>query len=166
MKRGYTKERYLEIVSGLRGLMPEIALSTDIIVGYPGETEKDFEATLDLLRMVRFANIFSFRYSPRPLTRAAGLTDDVPGLEKQRRLAAVQQLQKEIQLEANGRRVGQVLKVLCLGQGKKTPQLSSGRNEGNQVVNFSTANCRVGEFVTVKITGFGPYSLRGEETSP
>jgi len=166
MKRGYTRERYLEIISGLRRLMPEISLSTDIIVGYPGETEKDFEETLDLLKTVRFTSIFSFRYSPRPLTKASELIDDVPKSEKQRRLAAVQGVQKDIQLEANGRRVGQVQEVLCLGRGKKTPQLFAGRNEGNQVVNFSSTDDCIGRFVTVKITGFGPYSLRGEETSP
>ncbi|OGD17907.1 MAG: tRNA (N6-isopentenyl adenosine(37)-C2)-methylthiotransferase MiaB [Candidatus Aminicenantes bacterium RBG_16_63_16] len=166
MRRGYTREKYLDIVAGLRRLMPEIALSTDIIVGYPGETDKDFEATLDLLKTVRFTGIFSFRYSPRPLTRAADLADDIPKAEKQRRLAAVQALQKDIQLEANARRVGQAQKVLCLGRSQKTPQLFSGRNEGNQVVNFSSTGDGVGKFVTVRITGSGPYGLRGEETSP
>jgi len=166
MKRGTTRERYLEIVSSLRRRMPEIALSTDVIVGFPGETERDFEDTLDLLRTVRFAGIFSFRYSPRPLTMAAGLADDVPLPEKQRRLAAVQEIQKTIQIEANARRVGQVEEVLCLGRGKKTPQLFWGRNEGNLVVNFSSTVDRAGKFVTVKITGSGPYSLRGEEISP
>jgi tRNA-2-methylthio-N6-dimethylallyladenosine synthase len=165
MKRGYTKEKYLDIVTGLRRRMPDISLSTDIIVGYPGETEKDFEETLDLLKAIRFSNIFSFRYSPRPLTKAAGFPDDVPKTEKQRRLAAVQQAQKEIQLEANGRRVGQVLEVLCPGRSEKTPALFSGRNEGNQVVNFSSPDDCTGEFVAVKITGYGPYSLRGERTS-
>ncbi len=166
MKRGYTRERYLDIVGGLRRLMPEICLSTDIIVGFPGETDKDFEGTLDLLKTVRFASIFSFRYSPRPLTKAAGLSDDVPQTEKQRRLAAVQKAQKEIQLEANSRRLGQVHRVLCLGRNEKTPELFSGRNEGNQVVNFTSPDDCTGEFVTVRITGFGPYSLRGERTSP
>jgi tRNA-2-methylthio-N6-dimethylallyladenosine synthase len=166
MKRGTTRERYLEIVSSLRRRMPEIALSTDVIVGFPGETERDFEDTLDLLRTVRFASLFSFRYSPRPLTTAAGLADDVPLPEKQRRLAAVQELQKRIQVEANGRRVGRVERVLCLGRGQRTPELFTGRNEGNQVVNFSSAADRTGQFVPVKITGSGPYSLRGEETGP
>jgi tRNA-2-methylthio-N6-dimethylallyladenosine synthase len=166
MQRGYTRERYLEIVAGLRRLMPEIALSTDIIVGYPGETDRDFEETLGLLKAVGFTGIFSFRYSPRPLTKASELTDDIPKAEKQRRLAAVQALQKDIQLEANARRVGRVQKVLCLGRSQKTPQLFSGRSEGNQVVNFSSAGDDIGRFVTVRITGFGPYSLRGEETSP
>ena len=166
MKRGYSRERYLEVIAGLRRLMPEISMSTDVIVGYPGETENEFEETLALLRTVRFTNIFSFRYSPRPLTKAAGLIDDIPQNEKQRRLAAVHEVQKNIQLEANARRVGQVQEVLCLGRGKKPPHLFSGRNEGSQAVNFSASGERVGEFVTIRITGSGPYSLQGEETSP
>ncbi len=166
MKRGYTRERYLEIISSLRRLMPDISLSTDIIVGFPGETERDFEETLDLLKTVRFTNIFSFRYSPRPLTRASRLTDDVPLAEKRRRLAAVQELQKAIQLGDNSRRVGQVQRVLCEGRGGRTPALYSGRNEGNQVVNFSSSDDASGKFISVRITGFGPYSLRGEETLP
>lgn len=165
MKRGYTREKYLDVIAGLRRLMPDISLSTDIIVGYPGESEKDFEETLDVLKVVRFTNIFSFRYSPRPLTRAARLADDVPLPEKQRRLAAVQDLQKAIQLEANSRRVGEVQKVLCLGRSDRTPALFSGRNEANQAVNFFSQKDAAGKFVTVKITGFGPYSLRGEEIS-
>jgi len=165
-RRGYTREKYLEIIAGLRRRLPEIALSTDIIVGFPGETEQDFRETLDLLGTVRFANIFSFRYSPRPLTRAAGLVDDVPLSEKRARLAAVQEAQKAIQAEDNARRAGQVQKVLCLGRGPKTPHLFSGRNEGHQVVNFASPDDCSGKFVTIKISGSGPYSLRGERISP
>jgi tRNA-2-methylthio-N6-dimethylallyladenosine synthase len=165
MKRGYTREEYLEKVSFLRRLMPEISLSTDIIVGFPGETEKDFEATLAVLRQVRFTNIFSFRYSPRPLTRAAELEEDVPPEEKRRRLAEVQDLQKRIQLENHSRQVGQAMKVLCLGSGKRTPYLQSGRNEGNEVVNFLSTETCLGKFADVRITGYGPYSLQGERIS-
>jgi tRNA-2-methylthio-N6-dimethylallyladenosine synthase len=165
MRRGYTREEYLEKVSYLRRLMPEISLSTDIIVGFPGETEKDFEATLAVLRQIRFTNIFSFRYSPRPLTRAAKLEDDVPPEEKRRRLEEVQTLQKRIQLENHSRQVGRVIKVLCLGPGKRTPHLHFGRNEGNEVVNFLSPEGCLGKFVDVRITGYGPYSLQGERIS-
>ncbi len=165
MKRGYTPENYLDIVALLRRLMPHISLSTDIIVGFPGETEKDFEATLDMLKTVRFTNIFSFRYSPRPLTEASRLEDDVPLAEKTRRLEEVQKLQREIQLENHRAQVGQTMPVLCLGQAPKTPHLYTGRNEGFEVVNFcSPIDCR-GEFVRVCITGYGPYSLRGERVN-
>jgi tRNA-2-methylthio-N6-dimethylallyladenosine synthase len=166
MKRGYTKEGYLGLVARLRGLMPEISLSTDIIVGYPGETEIDFEQTLEVLREVRFSTIFSFRYSPRPLTRASDLADDVPGEVKQRRLEAVQKLQREIQLEMNRSQAGRIQKVLCLGRGKRTPELFSGRNEANMVVNFFSGDDCIGDFVDVKITDCGPYSLRGEAVRP
>ncbi len=162
MRRGYTKENYLDKIALLRRLMPEISLSTDIIVGFPGETEKDFEETLNVLEQVGFANIFSFRYSPRPLTQATRFADDVPQSEKKRRLEEVQQLQKDIQLQNHARLVGQVKKVLCTGTGKRTPLLYSGRDEGNLVVNFQAAEDCIGRFADVRITGFGAYSLRGE----
>jgi len=162
MNRGYTREDYLSIVSLLRRLMPEICLSTDIIVGFPGESEMDFEETLEMLREVRFTNIFSFRYSPRPSTAAAQLEETVPQEEKQRRLEEVQRLQKTIQFESHGRQVGRVMRVLCLGRGRKTPDLFSGRNEGHQVVNFRADEDCSARFVDVRITGFGPYSLLGE----
>ena len=165
MKRGYSKEEYLDIISGLRSLMPEISLSTDIIVGFPGETEPDFEETVEVLREVRFSSIFSFRYSPRPLTAASKLEDSVSREEKQRRLEEIQSLQKTIQLEGHVRLVGRMMKVLCLGRGHKTPHLFSGRNEGNQVVNFRSDDDPTGRFVEIRITGFGPFSLLGEKTS-
>lgn len=164
MKRGYTREEYLSLIAFLRELMPDICLSTDIIVGFPAETEEEFKETLTALEALRFTNIFSFRYSPRPLTAAAKLPDDVPLAVKKRRLMEVQDLQKEIQTQANSRLVGLVQKVLCRGASKKSPRVFSGRNEGGQVVNFSAPaglEC-MGRFVAVRITGYGPYSLRGE----
>ncbi|MFZ2053220.1 MAG: tRNA (N6-isopentenyl adenosine(37)-C2)-methylthiotransferase MiaB [Candidatus Aminicenantales bacterium] len=165
MKRGYSREDYLDIVSLLRRLMPEISLSTDIIVGFPGESEKEFEETLEVLREVRFTNIFSFRYSPRPSTAAATLEDSVPKKEKQRRLEEIQRVQKNIQLESHGRQVGRTMRVLCSGRGRKTPHLFSGRNEGHQVVNFRADEESSARFVDVRITGSGPYSLLGERLS-
>jgi len=162
MKRGYTKEDYLEKIALLRRLMPGISLSTDIIVGFPGETEKNFEETLEVLAKVRYTSLFSFRYSPRPLTEAFRLEDSIPLEEKTRRLEEVQRLQKEIQLENHSRQVGSVMPVLCLGKARRTPQLYTGRNEAHQVVNFASGeDCRA-EFIDVRITGFGPYSLTGE----
>jgi tRNA-2-methylthio-N6-dimethylallyladenosine synthase len=162
MSRGYSREDYLGIVSLLRRMMPEICLSTDIIVGFPGESERDFEETLEVLREVRFANIFSFRFSPRPSTAAAQWDETVPQKEKQHRLEEVQRLQKTIQLENHSRQVGRVMRVLCLGRGRKTPDLFCGRNEGHQVVNFHAEGDCSARFVDVRITGFGPYSLLGE----
>ncbi len=162
MKRGYGRDDYLGIVALLRQLMPGISLSTDIIVGFPGETEKDFEDTLEVVRQVRFSNLFSFRFSPRPGTAAARLEDTVSPEEKQGRLEAVQRLQRELQLEAHSRQVGQRMRVLCSGRGRKTPELFTGRNEAHQVVNFRGDEDCAGRFVGVRITGFGPYSLIGE----
>jgi tRNA-2-methylthio-N6-dimethylallyladenosine synthase len=165
MRRGYTREQYLDIISRLRSLMPGIGLSTDIIVGFPGETERDFEETVKVLREVRFSSLFSFRYSPRPLTSASRLEDSVPKGEKQRRLEEIQRLQRMIQTEEHGRMVGRTMRVLCLGRGQKTPHLFAGRNEGNEVINFSSKDDPVGRFVDVRITSFGPFSLSGERVS-
>ncbi len=162
MKRGYTREEYLEKVAMLRELVPGISLSTDIIVGFPGETEKEFEETLSLLEAVRFANIFSFRYSPRPYTAASRLPDDVPFEVKRRRLIEVQSLQKKIQLEINAGLVGQEMDVLCSGRSARTPELYTGRNEAYQVVNFTSNQEATNKFVRVRITSYGPYSLRGQ----
>jgi tRNA-2-methylthio-N6-dimethylallyladenosine synthase len=162
MNRGYTREDYLALVGRLRATLPGILLTTDIIVGFPGETEADFDETCDALRAVRFAGIFSFRYSPRPLTAAARMTDDVPFEVKRRRLLTLQTLQKALQLEANRAFIGRELKVLCLGPSPKGGGRLAGRTEGNLVVNFESPRDVVGKFVTVRITGSGPYSLHGE----
>ncbi len=162
MNRGYTREDYLALVTRLRRTLPGILLMTDIIVGFPGETEADFEETCDALREIRFAGIFSFRYSPRPLTAAARMTDDIPLEVKRRRLLALQNLQKSIQLEVNGSFVGRELEVLCLGRSPRGGGRLTGRTEGNLVANFESPRDVIGQFVTVRITGCGPYSLHGE----
>lgn len=161
MNRNYTREDYLEKISLLKSLMPDISLSTDIIVGFPTETEEDFEQTLEMVEKIHFANIFSFRYSPRPLTAAAKMPDDVPEEVKIDRLIRLQNRQKEIQLNLNQKLIGQKQRVLCLGRSKKG-NLYSGRNEGFQVVNFTSPVEVSNSFVEVKITGCGPYSLHGE----
>jgi len=166
MNRGYAREDYLEKIGMLRSLMPEISLSTDIIVGFPGETENEFEETLTALQEIRFANIFSFRYSPRPHTAASRLKDDVPFDVKRRRLLEVQRLQKLIQSDIHKSYVGKTLDVLCSGKSKKDPHAYSGRNEGYQVVNFKCDQDVTGRFVPVLITAWGPYSLRGDYQGP
>ena len=134
---------------------------TDVIVGFPGETEEDFEETCTLLREVRFAGIFSFRYSPRPLTAAAAGADDVPLEVKRRRLIALQALQKSIQAGIYRSFVGRDLRVLGTGPSPKGAGRFSGRTSGNLVVNFDAAADPAGRFVPVRITGSGPYSLHG-----
>lgn len=165
MNRGYTRESYLEKVSFLRHLMPDIFLSTDVIVGFPGETEKDYQETISLLDEVRFTNIFSFRYSPRPLTAASKRKETVSFEVKRRRLVELQERQKQIQLELNTSSIGRMVKVLCLGKSRKDERWFSGRNEGYQVVNFESKRDVTGSFVDVLITSCGPYSLVGEVVS-
>jgi tRNA-2-methylthio-N6-dimethylallyladenosine synthase len=166
MNRGYTRAVYLEKIGMLKALMPEISLSTDVIVGFPGETEADFEATLSALEEVGFANIFSFRYSPRPMTAAAKLPDDVPPEVKRRRLIVLQDLQKRLQLGRNRSFVGTTVRVLGTGVSRKGGGRFTGRTEGFQVVNFTAPEDARGRFVDVRITDCGPYSLVGESAGP
>jgi tRNA-2-methylthio-N6-dimethylallyladenosine synthase len=162
MNRGYSREDYLALAGRLRDALPGILLGTDIIVGFPGESEADFEATCDIVRRIRFAGLFSFRYSPRPLTAAARRADDVPLEVKRRRLVSLQELQKSVQLETNRAFVGRELEVLCLARSPKGAGRLAGRSEGNLVVNFTAPEDVIGRFVTVRVTGCGPYSLHGE----
>lgn len=161
MNRGYTREDYLALVGRLKQSLPALLLTTDVIVGFPGETEEDFEATCSLLRVVSFAGIFSFRYSPRPLTAAAAVPDDVPLEVKRQRLIALQALQKSIQATIYRSFVGQDLRVLGTGPSPKGAGRFSGRTSSNLVVNFDAPADPSGRFVTVRITGSGPYSLHG-----
>jgi tRNA-2-methylthio-N6-dimethylallyladenosine synthase len=162
MNRGYTREEYLAKTALLRRRIPGISLSTDIIVGYPGETEAEFRDTLSALEIIRFTNIFSFRYSPRPRTAAAREADDVPFETKKQRLMEVQALQKEIQSTLHKGLVGSTMTVLGVGPSRKDPAVFCGRNESHQVVNFRSPADPAGRFVQVRITGAGPYSLRGD----
>jgi tRNA-2-methylthio-N6-dimethylallyladenosine synthase len=161
MNRGYTREDYLGLVRRLRDVLPELLLMTDVIVGFPGETEEDFKATCSALREVRFAGIFSFRYSPRPLTAAAAVPDDVPLEIKRRRLVDLQGLQKTIQSGILRSFVGRELRVLAAGPSPRGAGRFSGRTAGNLVVNFDADADPAGRFVDVRISGSGPYSLRG-----
>jgi tRNA-2-methylthio-N6-dimethylallyladenosine synthase len=161
MNRGTTRQDYLDLVARLRRRVPSLLLMTDVIVGFPGETDEDFEETCSLLREVRFAGIFSFRYSPRPLTAAAALRDDVPLEVKRRRLIVLQSLQRSIQSDINSSFVGQELLVLGTGPSPKGAGRSCGRTSGNLVVNFDSTADPSGRFITVRISGSGPYSLHG-----
>jgi len=161
MNRGYSREDYLALVGRLRQSVPSLLLMTDIIVGFPGETEEDFEATCGLLREVGFAGIFSFRYSPRPLTAAAAVADDVPLEVKRRRLVALQALQRSIQTGIFRSFIGRDVRALVTGPSPKGAGRVSGRTAGNLVVNFDGASDAPGRLVTVRITGSGPYSLHG-----
>jgi tRNA-2-methylthio-N6-dimethylallyladenosine synthase len=161
MNRRYSREAYLEKVARLRQSCPGIAISTDLIVGFPGETEADFAQTLDLMRAAAFEQSFSFKYSPRPQTRAAGFPDQVPEEVKTARLVRLQALQDELTLAAHSRLVGQVQEVLVEGLSKRSPDQLSGRLRTNQVVNFSGPRELLGRLTPVALTEAQPHSLKG-----
>jgi tRNA-2-methylthio-N6-dimethylallyladenosine synthase len=163
MRRRYTREGYLELVDRLRRAIPNIALSTDMIVGFPGERDDDFDATLSLTRAVRYHSMFSFKYSPRPNTLAIKrLADDVGEEEKTRRIVALQAVQKEIQGELHAGAVGQVLDVLVDSRSRRRQWELSGRTSGNTVVNFVGEPGWIGRTLPVRITAANPNSLKGE----
>lgn len=161
MRRGYTREEFIEKVNMIRSHIPDIAIGTDIIVGFPGETEEDFNETLRLLEEVKFDNLYSFKYSPRKGTLASRMEDNVPKKVKIERLIKVQNLQKKIQLEKNRSFVGKIIKVLVTGNSRKDPSIYAGRDEGNRVVNFRASKNLIGEFVNVLVEEPTPHSLKG-----
>ncbi len=160
MGREYTRKEYLEKIDLLKDLMPDISLSTDIIVGFPGETEKDFSDTMDILKKVGYTSIFSFRYSKRPYTAASKYQQNVSFEVKKERLIKLQELQKNLQLRSNRSSIGKRMKVLCMGKSKNNDSYT-GRNEAFQVINFKSHKDWTGKFLTVEITDCGPYSLIG-----
>jgi tRNA-2-methylthio-N6-dimethylallyladenosine synthase len=162
MKRGYTVLEYKSIVRRLRTMRPELSLSSDFIVGFPGETEADFEATLRLVEELQFDHSFSFVYSKRPGTPAAGLEDATPQEVKLERL---QRLQARINAQAQAfseRMVGTTQRILVEGTSKKNAVELSGRTANNRVVNFRGPPRLLGQFVDVAISAALPHSLRGE----
>jgi len=169
MRRRYTREAYLELVAAIRETIPGVALSTDVIVGFPGETDADFEETLSLTRAARFHSMFSFKYSPRPRTLAGQrYVDDVSEPEKTRRIVALQQLQKEIQGEIFDGMVGQTYEILVDGPSRRRPDEWAGRTTGNTIVNFAAAGDSggapvnlLGQLVAVRVTESGPNALKG-----
>jgi tRNA-2-methylthio-N6-dimethylallyladenosine synthase len=163
MRRRHTREQYLELVDRLRQAMPDIALSTDMIVGFPGETAADFEETLTLTAAVRYHSMFSFKYSPRPNTLAIKrLPDDVSEEEKTGRIVALQSLQREIQGRLYEEAVGREFDVLVDARSRRRAWELSGRTSGNTVVNFAGDPESIGRIVRVRITAANPNSLRGE----
>jgi len=162
MHRGYTKESYLEKIERLKKVSPSIAVTADVIVGFPGEEEEDFRQTLDLMETVRFDDLFSFKYSPRKGTRAAQFTDKVEERVKQNRLSILQEIQKRITLQKNQALEGHVEEVLVEGRSKQSPQDVTGRTRSNKIVNFGGDISLVGKLVLVRITKGYAHSLRGE----
>jgi tRNA-2-methylthio-N6-dimethylallyladenosine synthase len=167
MRRRYTREFYLDLVERLRRDVPGIALSTDVIVGFPTESDADFDETLDLVRRARYHSMFSFKYSPRPNTLALKrLPDDVSEGDKTRRIVALQALQKDIQGQWFDSAVGGSEAVLVDGVSRRRGSELTGRTSGNTVVNFPGLSDWIGRLVDVRITAASPNSLRGEVVSP
>ncbi|MCG6658734.1 tRNA (N6-isopentenyl adenosine(37)-C2)-methylthiotransferase MiaB [Halomonas campisalis] len=168
MKRGHTAEEYVEKLERIRALRPDISFSSDFIIGFPGETEEDFEATMNLIGRIGFDHSFSFVYSARPGTPAAALDDDTPESVKKQRLAILQERINQQAMQISRRMVGSTQRILVSGFSPRDPGQLSGRTENNRVVNFRAPNPveLIGYFVDVTITEALPNSLRGELASP
>jgi tRNA-2-methylthio-N6-dimethylallyladenosine synthase len=166
MKRKHTILEYKQKIRRLREVRPDISLSSDFIVGFPGETSEDFEATLDLVREIRFDQSFSFIYSRRPGTPAASLPDEVPDDEKHERLERLQALLNESALAISRRMIGSVQRVLVERPSKKDARQLAGRTENNRWVNFDGPARLINDFADVRITEALPNSLRGRLVDP
>jgi tRNA-2-methylthio-N6-dimethylallyladenosine synthase len=166
MRRGYTRQQYLERILRLRERCPEVALSTDIIVGFPGESDAEFAQTLELLERLEYDEIFSFAYSPRPQTVSAKLyADDIPQNIKKERLTKVQSLQRWISLNKNRRCIGSIEEILVDGPSRLKNGQLMGRTRGNRIVNVVGPPNLVGRLIAVRITGATANSLIGEMLS-
>ena len=162
MKRGHTVLEYKSIIRRVRAARPDISITSDFIVGFPGETEQDFEATMKLIEDVGFDNSFSYLYSPRPGTPAAELRDDTPHAEKALRLKRLQDRITEQESNVAESMLGTVQRVLVEGLSKKDVHELAGRADNNRVINFPGSPGMIGRFVEVKVTQVVRHTLRGE----
>src|SRR5213596_3568253 len=164
MQRLYTRDQYMERITWMKAARREISITSDIIVGFPGETEDDFQQTLSLLEEVEYDSIFGFKYSPRPNTPSLKLEDAIPDEEKARRLTVLQERQREIQKRRNQRHLGQVVEVMVEGKNEARGQWI-GRTSQNKTMNFTTPDGlvpNIGSYVSIKATVCLPNSLAGE----
>lgn len=164
MNRGYTAKQYVEIITKLRSLMPDIGLTTDIIVGFPGEKEEDFLETKRLLQDIKYDTIFLFKYSPRPETKAALIKEKVSAEKKRERFDDLLSIQKEITLSKNKSLEGKREEILVEGESKKNKNKLTGRTRTNKIVNFYGSKNLIGKTINVYIKKSGLYSLEGELT--
>ncbi|HEY1336537.1 MAG TPA: tRNA (N6-isopentenyl adenosine(37)-C2)-methylthiotransferase MiaB [Bryobacteraceae bacterium] len=165
MDRLYTRDDYMRRIEWLKTAKRDYSITTDIIVGFPGETDEDFQKTMDLLDEIQYDSLFSFKYSPRPNTAALAMPDRVPDDEKQRRLVALQEKQRGIQIRRNAELIGAVREVLVEGRNHALGQWI-GRTSDNRTLNFThqetSENSLVGQYVPVRVTRSGPNSLVGD----
>ena len=162
MNRHYDTAQYLRTVDYLRERIPDVTLTSDIIVGFPGESEADFEGTLEMLRRVRFDMLYSFIFSPRKGTPAAKMEDQVPKEVQSARFERLLALQNTIGTEKNAELVGKSLRVLCDGVSKNNSALMSGRTDGNKIAFFAGEPEDTGKFVTVTVERADAFALYGK----
>jgi tRNA-2-methylthio-N6-dimethylallyladenosine synthase len=165
MNRGYTFQEYLQKVKRLRQVCPDISITTDMIVGFPGEKEEDFQASLEALGLIEFDEMFSFQYADRPGTKASSLAEKVPKEIGERRLRELQTFQKKITQQKNKAYEGKTVQVLVEGKSKNCPEESTGRTRTNRIVNFPGIFAP-GRLVNVRIVQAYAHSLRGEVQNP
>jgi len=162
MNRGYTRDEYIELVNMIRNEINNPSITTDFIVGFPGETEKDFEKTIDLVKKLRFDMAFTFSYSPRENTRAAKMNDQIDEEVKDTRLKKLMSIQNEISLEENKRFLGETVEVLVEGESKNNPETFMGRSRRNKLIIFPKEDGIKGKIVDVKINNVKSWTLYGE----
>ena len=162
MNRHYDMERYLEIVDYMREKIPDIVITSDIIVGFPGESEEDFNGTLDALKRVRYDMIYSFIYSPRKGTPAAEMEDQIDPKIQSERFDRLLKTQNDVAYEINQKMLGRTIRVLCDGPSKNNPEVLNGRDEGNKIVLFEGEPSLEGKYVNIKITKADTFALYGE----
>lgn len=162
MARKYSREHYLELVRKIKEAIPNAVLTTDIIVGFPNETDEQFEETMSLYREVGFDTAFTFIYSPREGTPAAKMKDNVPMEVKKERLQRLNALVNKLAIEKNNRYKGQIVEVLVDGESKNNPEVLAGYTRTNKLVNFVAPKSLIGQLVKVKVTDAKTWSLNGE----
>jgi tRNA-2-methylthio-N6-dimethylallyladenosine synthase len=162
MGRKYTRRGYLDLVKRIRKTIPQVSLTTDILIGFPGESQEDYRLTLELMREVRFEDAFTYRYNPREGTKAFALGDDVPEAVKQERLRGVIELQRRLAREAKKQKIGSIVEVLVEGVSKKKADELLGRTEGDEMVVFPGSSQRIGSFDRIRLTGLQGSTFRGE----
>src|SRR5690554_398414 len=162
MNRGYTKEEYLGLIKKIKDSIPDASITTDIIVGFPGETEEDFQETIEVVRTVRFDMAYTFIYSPRTGTPAADIQEQVSEDVKNNRLQRLMKIQNEISLENNQQMKDKIVEVLVDGESKNNPDMLSGRNRNNKLIIFPAEKDIIGKLVNVKINRISSFTLYGE----
>jgi tRNA-2-methylthio-N6-dimethylallyladenosine synthase len=162
MNRKYSREHYLDLIREVREIMPDIKISTDIMIGFPGETEEEFLDTLSLMREVRYDSSFDFVYSPRKGTPAASMPDQIPEDVKQQRIMQIVALQSALTFESNLRNVGKTELILIEGKSSRDPSMIAGKTDGGVMVNCRGDISLVGEIIPVKITEAKKTTLIGE----